>query len=214
MNHEKQPKTIVIYREEHTKTWCRVPDVYDLQTEMTLYEGLSIVFKCETFGHLRGGGFLGEIIIIRCHNHATDVRYAAKVIFEYLVNQNHTWVRANVRKAELPVIPVEWKNLVLAQHHMLHYTGEALNINPFLALVSHNDLTFEASRVLGSQTLVPLETTPNKADQTLGRGVASSPVSQVTTNADQPLGRGVASPPVSQVTAPNKSWFNRFFRNA
>jgi hypothetical protein len=87
------------------------------------------------------------------------------------------------------------KNLVLEQNHMLHYTGESFDVNPFLALVSHNDLTLENSKVLGSQTVIPLQTTPLNPDRTWGRRIAKS-----------------VSMPAQPI--PSKSWFERLFRRA
>jgi hypothetical protein len=97
----------VIYREEHTKTWFKVAGVHDLRSEMTQNHGLSLVFECAVFGTLRSGGFMGEMVVIQYHDHATDVRYAAKVVFEYLSSENHYWVRANAREAVLPTVPIE-----------------------------------------------------------------------------------------------------------
>lgn len=161
-------QTMVIYREEKTSTWFKVKDILDLHTELTLKDGVTLVFHCQAFGDSRSGAFMGEMVVLQCHDHSTDVRYAAKVMFEYLSDEQLFLVRANAREAVFPQVPVEWKNLVLSQNHMLHYTGDATNINPFLTLVSNNQLTLENSQLLGSQTMIPLETTKTQ-DETWGR---------------------------------------------
>ncbi len=186
---------MVIYREEKTQTWFKVKDISDLHTEMTLKDGVTLVFHCQAFGDSRSGAFTGEMVVLQCHDHSTDVRYAAKVMFEYISDEQLFLVRANAREAVLPEVPIEWKNLVLSQNHMLHYTSDATNINPFLALVSNNQLTLENSQLLGSQTMIPMETTKTQ-HQTWGRN-RTKPVPKIETR-----------------IVPNKSWFNRLFRRA
>ena len=186
-------QTMVIYREEKTLTWFKVKDILDLHTEMTLKDGVTLVFHCQAFGNSRSGAFTGEMVIL---HHSTDVRYAAQVMFEYISDEQLFLVRANAREAILPEVPIEWKNLVLSQNHMLHYTGDPININPFLALVSNNQLTLENSQLLGSQTMIPLDTTKTQ-HQTWGR------------NRQKQL-RKIETP----VVVPKKSFFGRFFKRA
>ncbi len=192
----EQPQTMVIYREEKTQTWFKVKDILDLHTEMTVKDGVTLVFHCQAFGNSRSGAFTGEMVVLQCHDHSTDVRYAAQVMFEYLSDDQLFLIRANAREAILPDVPVEWKNLVLSQNHMLHYTGDAMNINPFLALVSNNQLTLENSQLLGSQTIIPVESAKTQS-QTWGR-YREKPVPKVE----------------NRVVVPRKTWFDRLFRRA
>ncbi len=113
-------QTVVIYREEKTSTWFKVKDITELHTEMTHKDGVTLVFNCQAFGNLRSGEFLGEMVILQHHTHATDVRYAAKVMFEYIHHEQLFLVRANAREAVLPEVPIEWKNLVLSQKRLRH----------------------------------------------------------------------------------------------
>jgi hypothetical protein len=190
------PKAMVIYREEKTKTWFKIKDVHDIRTEMNHTDGVTLVFNCQAFSASRSSGtFIGEMVLVQCHDHSTDIRYAAKVVFEYLSNENQFWVRANAREAVLPTIPLEWKNWVLEQNHMLHYTGKSTNINSFLALVTKNELTLENAQVLGSQTIIPLDSATQH--QNWGRNVDKTVV-------EKP----------KEIPIPQKTWFQRLLRRA
>jgi hypothetical protein len=188
-------QVIVLYREDTSKTWLQALEVQHLQFEVSHRDGLTTAFEAMTFGNLRSGGFLGELLTIEIHQHSTDVRYASKTMFEYHTdtNTNVFRVRANVRVAPLPVIPIEWRNLVLLQHNVLHYTGQGLEINPFLEVVSNGELRFEYGKVLGSQMVGKLQTKPLNPEQTWGR--AAQPAMSVSVS-----------------SMPGKSWFDKLFR--
>ncbi len=183
-----------IYREENTPTWYQATGVPGFRSEANHRNGVSTLFEASTFGHFRNGEFVGELLTIAMHDHSVEARYTAKALFEYRSTNDIFAIRAHARVAELPIVPIEWRKWVLIQNHALYYTGRENDMNPFLELVSGNQLRLEQRIIIGAEP---------------------APVLQFS-NAERPLGRTpVQAMPVpvqsAKITA-SKSWLDRFFK--
>jgi hypothetical protein len=191
---------IIIYREENTTIWHQTMDVGNLEFEMSSLKGLTANFQCAAFRSLGSGEFIGELIILEIHPHSIDARYAPKVAFEYRIIDELFQVRLQIHAAPLPIVPVDWKQYVLAQNHMLSYTAKANTLSPFLALISNNQLEYTNHQVLGTQILVRLQLNAINPNLKLGR---SSPIISL------PIATQAIAIPSQR---PTKTFFQRLMR--